>query len=160
MISQFSPRAEWASGSTSWEPARHSPSFARSPGRTVTFHGRLDDYAVTELFEACRAYCLPGREDFGISPVEAQAAGKPVIAFAGGGPLETVVNGTTGVFFHDHDVDSMVAAIARCDELDTAPEQIAASAGRFSVENFRRNLIETITTHRARWLAGEPAITA
>ena len=65
----------------------------------MTFHGRLDDAAVIELMESCSAFCLPGVEDFGITPVEAHAAGKPVIAFGDGGALETVDEGFDGVFF-------------------------------------------------------------
>jgi glycosyltransferase involved in cell wall biosynthesis len=114
-------------------------------GPTVTLHGRLDDDAVTQLFESCRAYCLPGPEDFGIAPIEAQAAGKPVIAFATGGALETVTRGVSGVFFDRQDVTSVIDAISRCDRLDTSPGQIAALAARFSVESFRRSLMETIS---------------
>jgi glycosyltransferase involved in cell wall biosynthesis len=118
-------------------------------GPTVTFHGRLDDDAVTELFESCRAYCLPGPEDFGIAPIEAQAAGKPVIAFATGGALETVKDGESGVFFDRQDIGSVVDAINRCDQLDTSPEQIAALAARFSVQSFQRSFVETISAGMA-----------
>jgi glycosyltransferase involved in cell wall biosynthesis len=118
-------------------------------GPTVSFHGWLDDAAVTEMFESCRAYCLPGREDFGISPVEAQAAGKPVIAFASGGALETVEDGVSGVFFEHQDVDSVIDAIVRCDQLDGSPRRIAALASRFSAENFRHNLVAAISAGRA-----------
>ena len=72
----------------------------RGRARRVTFHGRLDDAAVTELMESCSALCLPGVEDFGITPVEAHAAGKPVVAFGAGGALETVEEGFDGAFFH------------------------------------------------------------
>jgi glycosyltransferase involved in cell wall biosynthesis len=89
--------------------------------------------------------CLPGWEDFGISPVEAQAAGKPVIAFARGGALETVKDGVSGIFFEHQDVDSVDDAIARCDGLDTSPEQIAVLASRFGVESFQRSLTQTIS---------------
>jgi len=114
-------------------------------GPTVAFHGHLDDDAVTELFEQCRAYCMPGWEDFGIAPVEAQAAGKPVIAFARGGALETVEENVSGVFFEHQDVESLLDAIRRCDQLDTAPEQIARLAARFSSQRFRESLAETIS---------------
>lgn len=114
-------------------------------GPSVTFHGSLDDASVTELFATCRAYCLPAREDFGITAVEAQAAGKPVIAFGAGGALETVEDGVSGVFFEHHTVDSVIDAIGRCDEIDSAPEEIAALARRFSVERFREGLIEAIS---------------
>jgi len=113
-------------------------------GPTVKFHGRLDDNAVTEMFEGCRAYCLPGPEDFGIAPIEAQAAGKPVIAFAAGGALETVSDGSSGVFFERQDVDSVIDAVGRCDRLESSPERIAGLASRFSVPRFRQNLCGAI----------------
>jgi glycosyltransferase involved in cell wall biosynthesis len=119
-------------------------------GKTVTFHGSLDDGAITEMFEGCRAYCLPAREDFGISAVEAQAAGKPVIAFGSGGALETVEKDVSGVFFEQHSVDCVIDAIARCDELHTSPGQIATLARRFSPERFRQRLTEVISTGLAR----------
>jgi len=69
----------------------------RRAGPTVRFLGRLPDAQITELFESCRAFCLPGAEDFGITPIEANAAGKPVVAFAGGGAQETLEEGWRGV---------------------------------------------------------------
>lgn len=122
-------------------------------GPTVTFHGRLDDGAVTELMHAARAVCVPGAEDFGIVPVEAQAAGKPVIALARGGALETVEDGVTGALLADHDTESVLAAIMRCDALQSPPEQIAEHARRFSNEAFRESLLATIEAAQA----GEPA---
>ena len=114
-------------------------------GPTVKFHGHLDDDAVTELFEQCRAYCMPGWEDFGIAPVEAQAAGKPVIAFARGGALETVQEDVSGVFFRRQDVESVIDAIHRSDELQTPPERIAELVARFSAQNFRSALVAAIS---------------
>ena len=113
-------------------------------GPTVRFHGRLDDTAVTHLMEACRAFCLPGLEDFGITPVEANAAGKPVVAYAGGGALETVDEGKTGVFFREYNVADVLDAIHRCDRLATDPGVIAASAQRFSRETFRTRLVAVL----------------
>ena len=114
-------------------------------GPTVEFHGHLDDDEVTELFEQCRAYCMPGWEDFGIAPVEAQAAGKPVIAFARGGALETVQENISGVLFKRQDAESLLEAIHKSDELQTPPEQIAHLAARFSAQNFRTALTATIS---------------
>jgi glycosyltransferase involved in cell wall biosynthesis len=116
----------------------------RRAGPQVKFHGQLDDASVVQLFETCSAFCFPGREDFGIAPVEAQAAGKPVIAFGGGGALETVDDGVSGILFTRQDVDSMVDAIRRCDELQTRPEHLGALANRFSPGAFRRRLTETL----------------
>lgn len=113
-------------------------------GPSVTFHGRLDDDDVAELFQSCRAYCIPAHEDFGITLVEAQAAGKPVVAFAGGGALETVRHGVTGALFVRHEVDCVLDAIHRTDRIDTPPEEIAQQASRFSVGAFRARLTEVI----------------
>jgi glycosyltransferase involved in cell wall biosynthesis len=104
--------------------------------------------------EGCRALCQAGNEDFGISPVEANAAGKPVVAFAAGGALETVQDGTTGAFFRRHDPDDALDAIRRCDLIDTPPVASAASAQRFSRAAFRAGLLSVLQTrmraHRAR----------
>src|SRR5262249_30141302 len=104
----------------------------RYAGPTVTFHGRLSDDAGTELMESCRALCLPGRKDSALSPVDALAAGKPVVAFGAGGALETLEDGTTGAFFRSQDRSAVLEAIRRCDAIDTAPTALAASAKRFS----------------------------
>jgi len=116
----------------------------RRAGSTVDFHGRLPDTDVTELMQTCRAFCLPNREDFGITPVEANAAGKPVVAFGGGGALETIEDGRTGVFFHRPRAEEVLGAIHRCDRLQTPPAVIAASAERFSQQTFRANLLRVL----------------
>ena len=108
----------------------------RLAGPTVEFHGRLDDAAVTELMESCRAFVLSGEEDFGITPVEAQAAGKPVVALAAGGALETVVDGVTGTFFHDHSEQAILDALKAAEAIETPPAEIARRAARFSREAF------------------------
>ena len=113
-------------------------------GPTVAFHGRMSDDEVTMAIEHCRALCLPGKEDFGITPVEANAAGKPVIALAAGGSLETLEEGVTGVFFSRHHPDEILAAIRRCDEIETPPEVIAAHARRFSRTAFERSLSDVL----------------
>lgn len=122
----------------------------RRAGPTVRFHGRLPDADITELFQCCRAFCLPGAEDFGITPVEANAAGKPVVAFAGGGALETVVDGVTGTFFARQTPDALLDALRRCDALETAPAAIAEHAARFSVRAFRESLSAVLADATAR----------
>src|SRR5687767_12556413 len=77
----------------------------------VELLGEVSDAAVGELLAGCRALLFPGEEDFGLTAVEAQAAGKPVIAYATGGAQETVVEGETGVFFHTLSVDALATAI-------------------------------------------------
>ncbi len=109
-------------------------------GPTVTFHGKLDDGSLRELFEQCRALCVAATEDFGIAPVEANAAGKPVVAYAEGGVLETQEDGLSAAFFGQLTEDSLLEAIARADELDTSPADLAAVAGRFSLAVFRARM--------------------
>jgi glycosyltransferase involved in cell wall biosynthesis len=124
----------------------------RRAGRTVEFHGRASDAEVTALMHECRALCLPGKEDFGITPVEANAAGKPVVAFAAGGALETIEEGVTGAFFTRHTPEDVLDAINRCDRITVAPEVIAASARRFSRREFELRLTsvleEGLAAHR------------
>jgi glycosyltransferase involved in cell wall biosynthesis len=87
-------------------------------GPTVQFKGWVDRATLVDLFARCHAYVVPGIEDFGIAPVEAMAAGKPVIGFNGGGVAETVIDGGTGVLFDRQDADAVIEAIERLDSLD------------------------------------------
>jgi glycosyltransferase involved in cell wall biosynthesis len=119
-------------------------------GPSVAFHGAAPDRTVTELMESCRAVCLPGEEDFGLTPVEAHAAGKPVIAFGAGGALETVEDGFSGVFFGSHDSAAVADAVRRCDALEADSIKIAERAQRFSRQAFRQNLTRVIEDARSR----------
>lgn len=117
-------------------------------GDTIEFLGRAPDEVVTEKMATCQGFIFPGLEDFGITPVEAQACGKPVIAFHGGGALETVVEGKTGVFFREQTADSMIDAIDRFETIDWEIETIRANAERFSTARFlkeTRALLDEIT---------------
>jgi glycosyltransferase involved in cell wall biosynthesis len=93
-----------------------------------------------ELYARARAVVMPGMEEFGITAVEAQAAGRPVIAAAAGGALETVIDGVTGLLARLDDVDSFAHAIQRIDALDFDPARAVANAERFSVAAFERRL--------------------
>ena len=102
----------------------------RMAGPTVNFLGRLSDDAVADQLASCRALIWPGEEDFGLAPLEAQAAGRPVIAFAAGGALETVIAGETGVFFPEPTVSSLVDALSSfTDQFD--PETLRRHALTF-----------------------------
>ncbi|HSQ30263.1 MAG TPA: glycosyltransferase [Gemmatimonadaceae bacterium] len=119
------------------------PEYARlaaQAGPTVHLAGPLPDAVVGDLYARCRAFVFPGLEDFGIAPVEAQAAGRPVIAYGRGGAVETVLDGTTGVFFAAQTTDALVDAIERLDRLSVDPAACRRNAERFDVAVFRREL--------------------
>ena len=116
----------------------------RIAGPSVVLHGGVDDATVVGLMQSCRAVCVAAEEDFGIVAVEAQAAGKPVIAYARGGALETVDDGVTGVLFAERTVDAVTKAILDADKLDSSPEEIAAHAERFSSATFRERLTRVL----------------
>ena len=114
-------------------------------GPTVEFKGRLPWDDVAELMAHCRAFIFPGREDFGITPLEAQAAGRPVLAFGAGGALDTVVEGQTGLFFREPSVEALMATIEQFETLSFDPAVARANAERFSVPRFKRELGTFVT---------------
>lgn len=111
------------------------------PGAKIEFTGRISDDEVRDYLQRCRALIFCAEEDFGIIPVEAQACGRPVIAYKKGGAMETVVEGESGVFFEEQNAESCGKAISRFEELDCEKqfdsEKIAARAKRFGEERFR-----------------------
>jgi glycosyltransferase involved in cell wall biosynthesis len=111
----------------------------RLAGPTVQFLGRVDRSRLLDLFGRCHAYLVPGVEDFGIAPVEAMAAGKPVVALNAGGPAETVVDGVTGTHFQAQTTEALAEAIERLDTLTLDPIAIRTWAERFDTEVFRRS---------------------
>jgi glycosyltransferase involved in cell wall biosynthesis len=104
------------------------------------FLGRASDEELAQLYARARAVLVPSMEEFGITAVEAQAAGRPVIAAAAGGALETVLDGQTGRLVALDDVEAFAAAIETIDELDFDPARAVANAERFSVAAFQRRL--------------------
>jgi glycosyltransferase involved in cell wall biosynthesis len=107
-------------------------------GATVRFFGTVDRGTLVRLFERCHAYVVPGEEDFGIAPVEAMAAGKPVIAYRGGGALDTVVAGLTGIFFDSPRSDELAQAMEGLEHESLDPREIRRRAQQFDVTLFRR----------------------
>jgi glycosyltransferase involved in cell wall biosynthesis len=106
----------------------------------VTFLGRVPDDDLPDLFARCRAYILPGMEDFGIAPVQAQAAGRPVIAYGSGGALDTVIEGETGVFFHEPTVEALVNAVHTFEPDTIDPRACVQNAARFDASVFQQRL--------------------
>ncbi len=111
----------------------------------ATFLGRAGDEELAQLYASARALVVPNVEEFGITAVEAQAAGRPVIAPAAGGALETVLDGRTGRLAKVDDVESFAAAIASIEELDFDPLAAVENAERFSVAAFQRKLADQVS---------------
>ena len=108
------------------------------------FLGRASDRDLAELYASARAVVMPSVEEFGITAVEAQAAGRPVIAAAAGGALETVLDGQTGRLANLDDVDSFAQAMREIDQLDFDPGRAVQNAKRFSVDAFQGRLAEQV----------------
>ncbi len=112
----------------------------RLAGPTVKFLGRVPDADVPGLMAGCRAFIFPGLEDFGIAPVQALAAGRPVVAFAGGGALDIVQAGVNGVLFHEPTVAALSAALEQVERLRTKPPALRATAARFDRAVFEQQI--------------------
>jgi glycosyltransferase involved in cell wall biosynthesis len=115
----------------------------RMAGPTVEFRGHVSDEEMRDLMHRCSALIFPGEEDFGITPVEAQACGKPVLAFKGGGALETVIEGETGRFF-DQVHTTLADAILASEATLWNPERIRENAERFGEPSFHERMSEII----------------
>jgi glycosyltransferase involved in cell wall biosynthesis len=108
----------------------------RLAGSTVTIMGSQPFEILKQHYARCRALIFPGEEDFGMVPVEAVASGRPVVAFGRGGATETVVEGSSGVFFAEQTVEAIISAVKRLGALEIDPVKIAAHAGQFGREQF------------------------
>lgn len=113
-------------------------------GPTVEFTGRVSDEALVDLYARCRAFIFPAKEDAGITPLEAMASGRPVIAYGEGGALESVVAGVTGEFFSSQTVESLVGVLKQFDYSKYRPEQIRQHAKQFDVENFKQKIQQIV----------------
>lgn len=109
----------------------------RIAGPTIRFEGRVSDERAAVLLAESRAMVVTATEEFGIAAVEAQAAGRPVIALAEGGVRETVIEGVTGVFYDENSVAALAAAVADFDPLTVDPEACVRNAQRFDAARFR-----------------------
>lgn len=110
-------------------------------GPTVSFLGHVSDKELLRLYAGAKAFLATAAdEDFGMTPVEAMAAGTPVVAYRGGGYLESVVDGKTGVFFDELTVSSLAAAMTRISRLGISSKDCVAQARTFSTARFRREI--------------------
>ncbi|MFA5043460.1 MAG: glycosyltransferase [Kiritimatiellia bacterium] len=116
----------------------------RLAGARIEFLGRVDDGRIRDLYRHCRLLVFPGVEDFGIVPVEAQACGRPVVAYGAGGALETVVAGQTGVFFHAQTEGALLEAVEQAAATKWDPLAIRTNAERFGEADFISGLTASI----------------
>jgi glycosyltransferase involved in cell wall biosynthesis len=143
-------------------PLRYS--LAQRANGNIEFLGWLDDPKVAELYASCQALIFPGEEDFGIVPLEAQASGRPVIAFKRGGLLETVIGmdeavsqpNPTGIFFTDQNSQSLIVAVRQFERLRDRfePEQIRAHARHFGRDRFKREIADYVSECLAHHCSG------
>lgn len=123
---------------------------ARGGQQQTEFRGFVSEEELARLYEGARALLFPQEEDFGITPLEAAASGKPTIAYRAGGAVETIVEGETGIFFDRQEVESLVAAIERYEGRLWHAPSIRAHADLYSHERFLQSVKEVVHN---QWMA-------
>lgn len=118
-------------------------------GLNVHFVGHVTDAELQSLYRRCRAYISAGNEDAGIQPLEALAAGRPVIAYAAGGVLETVRDGELGCFFHEQTAAALAEAVVRSRRLQFDPCYLRQHVAQFGPEHFRERILAVIARQLA-----------
>lgn len=118
----------------------------RLAGKSVTFLGKVSDEVVEEEFAHARAFIFAGLDDFGITPVEALAAGTPVIAYKAGGALDYIHEGRTGFFFDKPTARSLAGALGKFEKSHLLQHDLKREAARFRSDVFRNNICEFINT--------------
>jgi len=114
-------------------------------GPTVTFATNVSDARMARYFQEAKGFLFPGIDDFGITPVEAMAAGAPVLAYQAGGALDYVTSGKTGLFFAEQSVDSVVACLQKAEKTKWAESTMVKKAAQFTPEKFRKNMGKVIS---------------
>ncbi len=110
----------------------------------IEFLGRVSDKELIKLYQNCEAFIHPQEEDFGITPVEAMASGRPVIAYKRGGATETIISDKTGVFFQEQTIESLIKALQRFESIKFNPQEIRDHAKNFSSQKFQDRIKTTI----------------
>lgn len=118
-------------------------------GKNVEFLGEVTDEEKWKLMASAKAFLFPSEmEDFGITPVEAMAAGTPVIALGQGGVLETVVDGKTGVLFNERTIVSLTSAIKKFEKMSIISDDCRKQAGKFSKDKFKKEMKKFVELKR------------
>jgi len=113
-------------------------------GKNIEFTGRISDNKLLELYSKAKALLFTGEEDFGLTPLEAQASGTPVIAYNGGGALETIIEGKTGFFFEHFNQDSLIDGIKLFEKNKINPEKCRKNASKFDLKYFKKQIVDFI----------------
>ncbi len=116
-------------------------------GPTVRFVGRVSEQERLDLYTGCKAFLFPGEEDFGITPLEAMAAGRPVIAYHGGGALDTVIEGSTGLFFPAQEAAALEQALHRAEHIAWDASAIRTHAESFGRDRFIARIRDFVVNH-------------
>lgn len=119
---------------------RDRKSLEKIAGPKINFVGRASGKELKDYYSSCRAFILCGEEDFGMTSLEAQASGRPVIAYAAGGALESVIEGKTGTFFYEQTPQALMKAVKKFDRLEFDSKMIRKHAEKFDVEVFKRKI--------------------
>ncbi|MBI4080806.1 MAG: glycosyltransferase [Candidatus Levybacteria bacterium] len=117
-------------------------------GPTIQFLGNLTDIELVEYYRSCKALIFPGKEDFGLVVVEAQGFGKPVIAYKGGGALETIIDRKTGLFFDRQNAASLTQALVTFERVGFHKEACRKNAEQFSFKHFKTRFLSIIAEVR------------
>lgn len=125
----------------------------RLAGPQTEFLGRVDDAELNHLYKDCLAFLLPGEEDFGLTPLEAAASGRPTIAFRAGGAKETILDGETGLFFDEQNPDSLAGAMAAFEPDNFKTTRLRQWAEGFDKEIFKRKLTNFMEVKYAEYQA-------
>ncbi|MEA1937011.1 MAG: glycosyltransferase [Patescibacteria group bacterium] len=118
----------------------------------IEFLGYLNDKETSVYYSKCKAFIFPPEEDFGITPLEAMASGRPVIAFRGGGALETVIENKTGLFFDEQTPQSIIAVVQNFNSREFNPEEIRKRALEFDKELFKKKIKKFVEEEYAKRL--------
>jgi len=121
-----------------------SQALQKTAGNNIEFLGWQTDDDVLELYRNCRMLIFPGEEDFGIVPLEAQACGRPVVAYGVGGALETIQDGVSGIFFEEQTHGCLINAIETCASRNWDPQAIRNHAEKFDINNFVTGMAESM----------------
>ena len=113
-------------------------------GDNIEFLGLVSDEKLADLYSHAKAFIFPQEEDFGITPLEAMASGRPVIAYRGGGALETIEEGKSGIFFSEQTEESLSEALGSFKQENFYPDVCRAQAEKFDVSVFKENIFQKL----------------